>query len=253
MNANMNLVTGFWGENHVTARDMRALYAGLTGQESFVFDGIGDSFRLDMVTANTARLYSGEGIMQGAHFRIEGSDTVDLNIENGVTGYYRNDLVVARYTKSIETHVEAVNAVVIKGTMSTDAAVDPEYNTGDLIKNELTILDMPLWRIPLNGLSVGTPVQLFKRINWITKEATITIPPSAWSDHLATVNCPIVTAQSQQDILPMIANTAENRANNEAIAEAGLQDAGQSDGHLVFYAESVPTTAISLRVVVRRG
>jgi hypothetical protein len=51
----------------------------------------------------------------------------------------------------------------------------------------------------------------------------------------------------------MIANTAENRANNETIAEAGLQDAGQSDGHLVFYAESVPTTAISLRVVVRRG
>ena len=97
--------------------------------------------------------------MQGRHIRIEAGETVNLTLENGTQGQYRNDLVVCRYTKEA-SGVEKAELAVIKGTPATSNPEDPAYTAGDIQAGDL-LAEMPLYRIPLDGITVGTPVQLF--------------------------------------------------------------------------------------------
>ena len=89
---------------------------------------------------------------------------VPLTIANGTQGYRRNDLIVARYTKAASTGIEAVNLVVIKGTPKASNPADPAYNTGDIITNHAATVDVPLYRVPLNGLNVQELVPLFTAV-----------------------------------------------------------------------------------------
>lgn len=157
---NMHLVTGYAGKEHITAIDQAAFNAALIGTGQFVL-GKGRVFEALIVSNNQIRILDGELMMQGRFVRLNPDTYVDLAIENGSQGYYRNDLIVARYTKNATSGVEAVDLVVIKGTSTTGNPSDPAYNTSDITKSTTTLHDFPLWRIPLNGLNVGTPVALF--------------------------------------------------------------------------------------------
>ena len=86
---------------------------------------------------------------------------MDLTIENGTQGANRNDLIVARYTKDSVTGIEDCNLVVIKGTESSGTAADPEHTVGDIINGHVLQADMPLYRVPLNGLNVNALECLF--------------------------------------------------------------------------------------------
>ena len=78
-----------------------------------------------------------------------------LTVQSGAQGQKRNDLVVARYAKASGTNVESCTLTVIKGTpVSYGTAADPS----------VTANDMKLWRIPIDGITPGTPVQLFETI-----------------------------------------------------------------------------------------
>ena len=158
---NTNLVTGYRGEEHVTSTDAKALNAGLFGKSNYVFRDLGEEFACVMDTTTQATVFSGDGIMQGAHFRLPYGDTVQLTIESGVSGYNRNDLIVARYTKDLLTAVEEVNLVVIQGEISSSTPTDPSYSTGDIIDGNATQVDFPLWRIPVRALTVNEPERLF--------------------------------------------------------------------------------------------
>lgn len=157
---NMHLVTGYQGQEHVTAADHGSLYAAIFGSGSYVLDR-GNKLAATAITSNQIRIADGDIILQGRHIRLNEGKTIDLTIENGSQGYKRNDLIVARYTRNASTGIEEASLVVIKGTAASSDPVDPEYTDGDLLADNAETVDFPLYRIPLDGITVGTPVQLF--------------------------------------------------------------------------------------------
>jgi len=155
------LVTGYGGSPHVGSADVGAFQAALCGAGDWVFV-TGQAFACQAVSANVVRIRDGEAVMQGRHFRTQPDDYTDLSVANGQPGLKRNDLVVARYTRDGATGVETVALAVLQGTPGAEAA-DPAVTTGDVTAGAL-LHEMPLWRIPLDGLTVGAPVRLFSPV-----------------------------------------------------------------------------------------
>lgn len=174
--ATMNLVTGYTGQAHVTAADDGALNAALVGSGQYVLPS-GNKLSASAVTNNTIRVMDGDALMQGRHIRIEPGTSVDLTIENGAVGYYRNDLIVIRYAKEASTGVESATLTVIKGTANTTAGTDPVYTSGDVLRGGAIANDMPLYRVVLEGLSIKEIVPLYEM-------------PASVSDHTENRNNP---------------------------------------------------------------
>jgi hypothetical protein len=158
--SNIHLVTGYAGLEHVTSADQGAFNASIFGNGQFVLSR-GNKLAASVITNNLIRVLDGDILMQGRHIRLNEGTYVDLTIESGVGGYLRNDLIVVRYTKNGTTGVEECNLVVIKGENAVDNPVDPSYTSGDIVAGNALLNDMPLYRVPLNGLNVGELVPMF--------------------------------------------------------------------------------------------
>ena len=141
------IVDGMTGTKHISSDDLSALNVATIGKANCVLE-YGDDFKLTMASANSATLGTGVGMVDGKRFWNQAATS--LTVQSGTQGQKRNDLVVARYAKT-SAGIESITPVVIKGTPSTGTAADPATTSNDL----------KLWRIPLNGISVGTPVRLF--------------------------------------------------------------------------------------------
>lgn len=144
------IVDGMTGTKHISSDDLSALNIATIGKATCVLK-YGDDFKLTMASANSATLGTGVGMVGGKRFWNQA--TTSLTVTSGTQGQKRNDLVVARYAKT-SAGIESITPVVIKGTPSTGTAADPATTSNDL----------KLWRIPLNGISVGTPVKLFNTV-----------------------------------------------------------------------------------------
>lgn len=171
--ANLHLVTGYAGQAHVTAADDGSFNRAVFGSGQYVFD-FGSKFAASVVSNNKITIADGDLLMQGRHVRLAEGATVDLTITNGTQGKKRNDLIVARYTKDAISGVEQVNLVVIQGTAVDSDPADPEYTSGDIINDHDLLNDMPLYRVPLDGLNVGTPVALFSSASVSISDGAIT-------------------------------------------------------------------------------
>lgn len=141
------IVDGMTGTKHISSDDLSALNVATIGKANCVLK-YGDDFKLTMASANSATLGTGVGMVGGKRFWNQAATS--LTVQSGTQGQKRNDLVVARYAKT-SAGIESITPVVVKGTPSTGTAADPATTSNDL----------KLWRIPLNGISVGTPVRLF--------------------------------------------------------------------------------------------
>ena len=141
------IVDGMTGTKHISSDDLSALNVATIGKADCVL-GYGDDFKLTMASANSATLGTGVGMVGGKRFWNQAA--TNLTVQSGTQGQKRNDLVVARYAKT-SAGIESITPVVVKGTPSTGTAADPATTSNDL----------KLWRIPLDGISVGTPVRLF--------------------------------------------------------------------------------------------
>lgn len=155
----LHLITGRAGYEHVTAADHGAFNAALMLSGSYVLNA-GNKFSAQVVTNNSIRISDGELIMQGRHVRLKPGETEEVTIANGQQDYKRNDLIVARYTKDKTSGAETVSFVVLQGTPNISNASDPAYTEGNILNGVLTA-DFPLYRVPLDGLNVGTLVPLF--------------------------------------------------------------------------------------------
>lgn len=144
------IVDGMTGTKHISSDDLSALNVATIGKANCVLK-YGDDFKLTMASANSATLGTGVGMVGGKRFWNQAATS--LTVQSGTQGQKRNDLVVARYTKT-GAGIESITPVVIKGTPSTGTAADPATTSNDL----------KLWRIPLDGISVGTPVKLFNTV-----------------------------------------------------------------------------------------
>lgn len=144
------IVDGMTGTKHISSDDLSALNIATIGKADCVLE-YGDNFKLTMASANNATLGTGVGMVGGKRFWNQAATS--LTVQSGTQGQKRNDLVVARYTKT-SAGIESITPVIVKGTPSTGTAADPATTSNDL----------KLWRIPLDGISVGTPVKLFDTV-----------------------------------------------------------------------------------------
>lgn len=150
------LVTGHANKAHATAEQAAGLNAGILGLDDYVLD-VHDKFKITVVSANKVTIGTGELVMQGRH--VSQGTPEDLIVTNGSQGQKRNDLIVCRYAKSSQ-NIESAKLVVVRGTPTTGTPTDPAVNTTSPLDGGTTY-DMPLYRIPLDGITIGTPVALF--------------------------------------------------------------------------------------------
>lgn len=159
----VHLITGTAGFEHVTSADHGALHAAIMGGGEFVLEG-GEQFTCQVISNNKVRIFDGEAMMQGRHIRIDRNTYEETTHDNGVQGYKRIDLIVFTYEKNESTGIENVTLNVIKGTPAESNPAVPDYVTGDILNNGESKNQMPLYKIPFDGLSIGEPVKMFKTV-----------------------------------------------------------------------------------------
>lgn len=150
------LVTGHAGKAHATAEQAAGLNAGILGLDDYVLN-VHDKLKITVVSANKVTIGTGELVMQGRH--VSQGTPEDLIVTNGSQGQKRNDLIVCRYAKGSQ-NIESAKLVVVRGTPTTGTPTDPAVNTTSPLDGGTTY-DMPLYRLPLDGITIGTPVALF--------------------------------------------------------------------------------------------
>ena len=156
----LDIVYGFQGKDHVTAAQLGRLLAGTVGGGRYVLN-TQNKLKAEMQTANKLRIGTGDLVMDGRYMTNEAY--VELTVNSGISGQKRNDIAGVRYEKASGTGIETSDFVVLEGTSTSGTPADPEYEEGNILEESTTAF-MPLWRIPIDGLNVGKPVQLFEEI-----------------------------------------------------------------------------------------
>ena len=154
------LITGYWGEPHVTAENDRGINAAIFGAGRFVLP-VGKQFKAEYIGNNTIRIYDGKLLNNGAAAGIPAGRYVDLLISEAGQGKKRNDIIVFQYAKDASTLIESGTFVVVSGAETSGTAADPALTQADLLSDEATFDQMALWRVPVSGSVISAPVQLF--------------------------------------------------------------------------------------------
>ena len=153
----IELVDGKAGVAHISSEDKAIIHQAKFSKSDVVFDW-GDAFKCTMGSANKATIGTGCASIQGLDWHITAAESV--TISNGSQGMKRNDIICAHYHRDSKTGNELVELVVLKGSPNATAAADPTIPSGKILPGAVDAY-MPLWRIPLDGITVGTPVRLF--------------------------------------------------------------------------------------------
>ena len=146
----MNLITGKAGAPHITSSDQGAMLQG----------GDGKFPAVTMQSANKALIPVLNLVIEGRYARVTAAETV--TIESGVTGRNRNDLICVKYTRD-SNNIETIALAVLKGTATSGTAADPTVPSGSILNNSGTVW-IPIARIPISGITAGTPVMLVKQL-----------------------------------------------------------------------------------------
>jgi len=153
----IELVDGKAGTMHISSEDKAIIHQAKFSESDVVFDW-GDAFKCSMSSSNRATVGTGCASIQGLDWHITSAESV--TISNGSQGMKRNDIICAHYHRDSKTGNELVELVVLKGSPNATAAADPKVPSGKILSGAVDAY-MPLWRIPLDGITVGTPVRLF--------------------------------------------------------------------------------------------
>lgn len=157
---NNYLITGYWGEPHVTAENDRGIHASMFGAGKFVLP-VGRQFEAVKIGNNTVRMYDGKLIDNGAIAGIPAGEYVDLLILNAGSGMKRNDLIVFQYERDSSTNRESGTFTVLSGAETTGTPVDPLLlYDDDLLEGNAWRDQIALWRVTVEGTNIGAPVRL---------------------------------------------------------------------------------------------
>lgn len=169
-----HLITGFANKEHVKSADMASYNASIMGNGEFVLER-GEQLRVQVVSNNKVRIYDGDIMMQGRHIMIDRGTYEEMTHENGAQGYKRIDLIVMTYEKDNITGIENAKVEVIKGTPTEGTPVVPGFATGDILDAGALKNQMPLYKVPFDGIAIGTPVKMFSVVPTMeTREKEIT-------------------------------------------------------------------------------
>lgn len=153
----VELITGHAGSAHISAADDGWYNVGIVGSGKYVLD-TGTQFACNVQSANLVTIGIGDALFEGRHVRVSATENVAL--DNGAQGMNRNDLICIKYEYDSSTAVESASLAVIKGTASSGTPSDPTIPSGSILEGA-TAAYMALWRIPISGITVGTPVKLY--------------------------------------------------------------------------------------------
>ena len=153
----IELVDGKAGVAHISSEDKAIIHQAKFSKSDVVFDW-GDAFKCSMSSPNRATIGTGCASIQGLDWHITAAESV--TISNGSQDVKRNDIICAHYHRDSKTGNELVELTVLKGTPNATTAADPTIPSGKILSGAVDAY-MPLWRIPLDGITVGTPVRLF--------------------------------------------------------------------------------------------
>ena len=153
----IELVDGKAGTAHISSEDKAIIHQAKFSKSDVVFDW-GDAFKCSMSSSNRATVGTGCASIQGLDWHITSAESV--TISNGSQGMKRNDIICAHYHRDSKTGNELVELTVLKGTPNATTAADPTIPSGKILSGAVDAY-MPLWRISLDGITVGTPVRLF--------------------------------------------------------------------------------------------
>lgn len=153
----IELVDGKAGTAHISSEDKAIIHQAKFSKSDVVFDW-GDAFKCSMSSPNRATIGTGCASIQGLDWHVTAAESV--TISNGSQGMKRNDIICAHYHRDSRSGIENVELTVLKGSSNATAAADPTIPSGKILSGAVDAY-MPLWRIPLDGITVGTPVRLF--------------------------------------------------------------------------------------------
>ncbi|MDH7873239.1 hypothetical protein [Bifidobacterium catenulatum] len=160
------LITGKGGTPHITSGDMGAMQAGIIGNGSYLLQGADGKFpAVTMQDANHALIPVLNLVVEGRYARVTEAETA--TIESGMSGRNRNDLVCLKYTRNGQ-NIETAAIAVLKGTPNTGTAADPTVPSGSIHSASGTAW-IPIARIPISGITPGTPVMLIKQLPPMSK------------------------------------------------------------------------------------
>ena len=131
--SNNYLITGFWGEPHITVENDRGINAAIFGQGRFVLP-VGNQLKLEYIGNNTVRLYDGKLIDNGAMAGIPTGKYVDLLVSEAGQGMKRNDILVFQYDKNESTLVETGTFVITRRFPSSKSIRDNSSASNELFK-----------------------------------------------------------------------------------------------------------------------
>ena len=172
----IELVDGKAGTAHISSEDKAIIHQAKFSKSDVVFDW-GDAFKCSMSSSNRATIGTGCASIQGLDWHITAAESV--TISNGSQGMKRNDIICAHYHRDAKTGNELVELTVLKGTPNATTAADPTIPSGKILSGAVDAY-MPLWRIPLDGITVGTPVRMFTPKGALWDSVTLSAPNTNW-------------------------------------------------------------------------
>ena len=252
----MKIITGKTGKPHVTSADDRALHRAEWDGDGF----LSVSQPPVLVNSTTLRVYPCDIMFQGCHARVTGTYE-DLTFPSGETGKKRVDILVARYTLS-EEGLEDMSLLILTGqpVESSQEPQSPVYETG-IIANNVSVADMPLYKIIHDGINVSGPVAIASAFpplsNKYTKEesdlTTKNIYQAISKTEKTAAEATEKTQSTANDAASMAeeaqktADTALSKADNaQNTADSAKTDAANAQS----YAEKIATKSLVISDIV---
>lgn len=218
----IELVDGKAGTAHISSEDKAIIHQAKFSKSDVVFDW-GDVFKCSMSSSNRATIGTGCASIQGLDWHITAAESV--TISNGSQGMKRNDIICAHYHRNSSSGIESVELTVLKGTPNATAAADPTIPSGKILSGAVDAY-MPLWRIPLDGITVGTPVRLFTPRGALWDSVTQTLITSQYG----TVTGVKTGNVAQINVAWKSANTASWGSGNFGIIPEGWRPVADVSG-----------------------
>lgn len=138
-------------EPHIYAEDDASIFQCMFGEDGIL--DIGSKLELSIQSNNLVRMSDGVLCIGGHIGRVKYADYADLTIDNGETGYNRNDLIIGSFSNTGEHTIDTFEPQVIKGTPATGAAVDPTLTDGSLYEGD-HLRQRAIARVKLEGLNI---------------------------------------------------------------------------------------------------
>ncbi len=256
---------------HIFAYDQALINNALTGGDAV--HEMFDNLLATKVSNNIVTISPGVFSIQGHFANVVHGTTEPMTIENGTAGQKRNDLICAKFKRTVDT--DEISLVVVKGTNNATTPVDPTIVQQNLLTGGTERL-VALWRVALDGINITTLTQLFtvqKNLN-VFKDSLEPVVSGEWTKQdingfrtvtvsrlYSTLSLTTlingVYAASSQPVLPIDCRFSEGESisvstSSSAITNAAVMSYTRSTGAIFLYLYShVPITVSDITIYTK--